>query len=905
MRIQSGLIVQLRALATVGLIAGGAGLRQFPSVQLGARQARKDITFADIAPVVARHCVTCHRPNGMAPFSLLTYDDVKKHAAQIAKATESREMPPWLPEPGYGSFADERRLTPDEIGVFGRWVEAGAPEGLPSEVLSPSGPAEGWQLGEPDLIVSTGNPYTLPIGGTDVYRNFVIPIPVSETRYVRVVELRPDNPRVVHHARMLIDRTGVSRQLDEEDPEPGYDGMLVDEAQFPDGHFLGWSPGKLSSSEFDELPWVLERGTDLVVQMHLRPTTKPETIHAAVGFYFSDRKPERTPFVLALESKTIDIPPGQKNYRVEDSYVLPVDVEALRVYPHAHYLGTELKAFATLPDGSRRWLIWIKRWDFNHQDEYRYSEPVFLPKGSVLAMQFSYDNSADNPLNPSRPVRRVTYGPRASDEMGQLLLQVLPSDQKSLATIEGDFARKQLLTRTAGAEQMLRADPSNAALHRSLASCYLQTGKIDEAFTRAQESVRLAPDNPYGHTILGNALAALGRLGEAVGQYRAALRLKPSLAQAHNDLGVALQSLGRIDEAIGEYREALRLRPAQASAHNNLGNALAAKGKAEEAIDQYREALELDPASAEAHNNLGAAFQSSGKLDQAMSHYRLAVAISPDYAEAFNNLGTLLRRQEKLEEALECYRRALHLKPVYPEVQNNLGDVLLAQGQSDEAINHLREALRLRPDYALAHNNLGLALASKGRVDDAVEEYEKALHLKPDYAEAHCNLANAFASRGQLDDAAAHLHNALRLNPDYAEARGNLGVVFTLTGNFDEAIQQFREALRLKPDWPAPMAGLAWALATDPDKQASDANEAIRLAERAADMTAHRNAVIMDTLAAAYAAAGQFEQAVPTAEAALSLAINDKNTELSARVRQRIELYRQRKPYRDARGRAR
>jgi tetratricopeptide (TPR) repeat protein len=816
---------------------------------------------------------------------------------RIAQVIRDREMPPWLPEPGYGRFANERRLTAREIRMILRWVNEGAAEGNPSSSLSPPQLAESWQLGVPDLVITTGKPYVLAAGRGDVYRNFVIPIPVSSAHYVRAVELRPDNPAVVHHARMLIDRTGVSRQLDEADGEPGYDGMLVDEAQFPDGHFLGWSPGKLLPSDDDDFPWLLDRGTDLIVQLHLRPTSKPEAIGASIGFLFTHRAPARTPFVVTLESKTIDIPPGDKSYLVEDSYALPVDVEVLRVYPHAHYLGKELKAFATLPDGSRRWLIWIKRWEFNHQDEYRYAEPVFLPKGTVIAMQFAYDNSSGNPVNPNHPPRRVIYGPKASDEMAQLLLQVLPSDRDGLAVLEGSVARKQLLTRIAGAEQLLRTDPASARLHRFLATCYLQSGRVDDAFAHALESLRLAPNDAYGHTTLGNALAAQGKSTDAVRQYRAALQLQPSLAEVHNDLGVALQSLGRLDEAISEYREALRLRPAQTSAHNNLGNALTAQGKIEQAIDQYHAALELDPSSAEAHNNLGGAFQAAGQVEEAMSHYRQAVAISPEYAEAFNNLGTLFRQRGRLAEAVDCYRQALRIKPAYAEAQNNIGDALLAHGQTKDAIEHLREALRLRPNYALAHNNLGLALGSEGRVGEAIDEYRRALQVRPDYAEAHCSLANALASRGQLDDAIAHLREALRFKPEYAEALGNLGAVLTLTGSFDDASTQFREALRLKPDWPPAMAGLAWILATHPDKDARNPHEAVGLALRAAEMTARRSAVIVDTLAAAYAAAGQFERAVTTAEAALSIAIMSTNEDLAARIRQRLELYRQHTSY--------
>ena len=198
-------------LGLAGLLHGAAGS---PRVQGGTAGTSSTVTFSkDVAPIVFAKCVTCHRPSGSAPFSLLTYDEVKGRAVQIAAAIERRIMPPWPPEPGHGEFIGNRRLSDDQIATIKRWVDGGAVEGDAS--LLPARPSWSgrWQLGEPDLIVQTGT-YTLRETGDDMYRNFVLPIPGNETRYVKAWEFLPGNTRVVHHATMQFDTAGVSRPVE-------------------------------------------------------------------------------------------------------------------------------------------------------------------------------------------------------------------------------------------------------------------------------------------------------------------------------------------------------------------------------------------------------------------------------------------------------------------------------------------------------------------------------------------------------------------------------------------------------------------------------------------------------------------------------------------------------------------
>src|SRR5438094_362952 len=321
------------------------------------------VSFNDIAPIVWRRCTTCHRPGAIGPFSLATYEDVKRRATQIKIVTARRIMPPWKPEPGKGDFESERRLTDSELEQIQRWIADGAIEGdskdLPPMPAQPA--AEAWQLGTPDLVVRMPEAYTVAAGGTDVFRTFVLPIALPRARFVRALEFRPGTARVVHHANIGVDRTRSSRQLDLKDPEPGYVGGMVPDARYPEGQLLGWTPGQAAHPVPPGTAWRLEPGSDLVVQLHMQPTGKPETLQVSVGFYFTDEAPSRTPLGLRLGSETIDIPPGARDYVVADRYVLPVDADVLAVQPHAHNLARRMEAGATLPDGTTRSAICISR----------------------------------------------------------------------------------------------------------------------------------------------------------------------------------------------------------------------------------------------------------------------------------------------------------------------------------------------------------------------------------------------------------------------------------------------------------------------------------------------------------------------------------------------------------------
>jgi hypothetical protein len=330
------------------------------------------------------------------------------------------------------------------LGLIQQWVADGAPEGDTADLPAVPLWTDGWQLGPPDLVVTMPETYTLPADGKDIYRNFVIPVASSKDRHVRALEFRADT-KAIHHAFLRLDRSYQCRKMDAQDKEPGFGGMETPiGAEDMGGHFMSWQPGRGPTRIPEGLAFTLPAGADLVLQFHMQPTGKPEPIRPSIGFYFTDQAATNKPMKLSLSSFAIDIPANSSNFAIEDSYLLPVDVDLLAVLPHTHYLGKRLEGYAILPDGARQDLLLIKDWDFNWQSDYRFVHPVALPKGTRLAMRYIFDNTTNNVRNPNHPPIRVKYGLQSTDEMGELWFQVLTRNKNDFVKLEDDLTRRGL-----------------------------------------------------------------------------------------------------------------------------------------------------------------------------------------------------------------------------------------------------------------------------------------------------------------------------------------------------------------------------------------------------------------------------------------------------------------------------
>ena len=579
-----------RVLACVISAAGLASCRDAPA------PASSPTYAADIAPILGAKCAGCHRTGQGAPFTLLSYQDAHRRARAIADVTSAREMPPWLPEPNDPPFIGERRLSGAEIATLRRWAETGAAQGETGS--RPPAPAQGseWQTGTPDLVLRPLKPFQLPSqsasSGNDVFRNLVIRTALPADRFVRTVEFSPGTASI-HHAVLHLDPTSASRQLDGRDGRPGFDGMGGPGTEEPDGHFVGWAPGRGPIVSAEGRPWRLARNTDLVLELHLIPGELPQSVLPAVALFFDTAPAQDAPVMMKMGDVAIDIPPGRSDYAITDRYVLPVDVKVLSLYPHAHYLGREMEVRATPPGGAARTLLHIKRWSFHWQQDYRYVSPVTLPKGTTIDMRFTYDNSDGNAENPHHPPVRVTSGPRSTDEMGNLLLQLVPAS----ATDRSQLMQSLLAHAVA-------VNPRSARAHNELGAALLQAGKSVDAVRHFRDATQLSPDDPYLQFNLGKALAAAGSGSDAVRAFQRALALNPDFADAHDELGVLLFAAGRLNEAIAHLRKAVDLAPGSAVAHSDLGGALAQAGRRDEALQHIRRALALDPGNTAAQENL-------------------------------------------------------------------------------------------------------------------------------------------------------------------------------------------------------------------------------------------------------------------------------------------------------------
>jgi Flp pilus assembly protein TadD len=710
------------------------------------RASEAPVTFnRQIAPILYKNCTTCHHPGGGGPFSLLTFDDARRRGQQIMQVTASRYMPPWLPEHGYGDFEDERRLTSEEITLIQKWVSTGMARGEAAD--SPPDPHydETWTLGKPDLVLSVERPSTLPASGSDIFLNFVLPYPLNQTHYVRAMEIRPGTPQVVHHANVLIDRTGSWRRQHPDNWRDGVPGMelIVDAGNTfdPDSHFLFWKPDTPALIEPVGMPWRLDPGNDLILNMHLKPSGKPETVAAQIGLYFTATPPSKQPILLQLEhDSALNIPPGAREFIVEDQLKLPVDVDVLGIYPHAHYLGKDLQAYAILPNGQKTWLIWIRNWDIDRQSVYRYRKPVFLPKGTTIHMHYIYDNSRENVHNPHDPPIRVRAGNRSVDEMGHLWLQVLPVNTSP------NSLDPRLLLEAAWMENRLRKEPRDTLALYNLAAAKTSEDNYARAVQIYKQVVEINPKDARAWNGLGVAMENTGDWQGAQQAFQKASDADPTLIDAIFNRGKSQLDHGQISEADQSFRAVLRQSPNDASAHSGLAQALLKEENEEAAESEFAASLRIDSQNLDALEGLGQVALSQGQSAQAAEYLERAAQRAPNDSILRQQLAIAYAQLQRFSDAIQQLQQAQHLSPNDPQVHATLSQVYSANGQLPEAIAEEQEALRLNAADADGWNNLGVLEARAGNSAMARDDFEHALRIAPDHGPAKANLARLGAA---------------------------------------------------------------------------------------------------------------------------------------------------------------
>ncbi|HEX4567250.1 MAG TPA: tetratricopeptide repeat protein [Vicinamibacterales bacterium] len=617
------------AIGAALLLAAGCG--QKPAARPSAPTFDKDI-----APIVFANCAPCHRPGQVAPFSLLTYADVVKHADNVVRETSKRHMPPWLPDPGDFPIIGERRLRQDQIDLFRRWLDGGMKEGDAADLPRRPEWRDAWQLGTPDAVLTAPKPFVLKPGTEDVYRNLILHSSYQSVMYVQAVEFSTGGAPI-HHAVVRVDRTGGSRARDSKDGQPGFDGMAWENVQDPDGQFIGWAPGRGPIESPRGMPWRLDPGADLVVELHMLPVKKAAVIQPAIALYLTETPPADTPVTVTMSTKTIDIPAGKADYTITDTYELPVSVDLLSVYPHAHYLGKDMLVTATMADGSTKRLLHIPQWSFHWQQDYRYVTPIPLAAGTRITMKYTYDNSNGNEDNPHKPPVRVQLGPKSTDEMSQLGLQLLTKSRADAARLVHDFDERDILANIALGEMRVRDAPGSADDRAFLGGSYLDAERYADALPHLEAAVRLNPRLATAHADLGTVLLAQGNRGAALDHLRRAASLAPRDAKIVFNLGNAL-SVPSPAAAASQYARALEINPSFADAHVNLGNLLFRQGRLAEALPHFARGAALQPGSAVVLTDYGSALAAAGRYGEALVQIRAALALNPDYVPARDDL---------------------------------------------------------------------------------------------------------------------------------------------------------------------------------------------------------------------------------------------------------------------------
>jgi mono/diheme cytochrome c family protein len=425
----------------------------------------------DVAPIVFENCASCHRPGQAAPFSLLNYSDTKKRGKLIAEVTQTRLMPPWKADKGDVAFRNERHLTDAQIATLRKWVDAGMPEGDSAKAPAPPKFEADWPLGKPDLVVKMPKAFKVPAEGRDIYRDFAVALNLKEDKWVKAIDFRPSASSVVHHTLFFVDSTGTAAKREADSGQvglPGGMGGRFGNAKEKKGGGLlgalgglgglggeggpeaasrglgGWALGAQARLLPDGLAYRVTKGSDLILSTHFHPSGKAEEEASTVALYFADKAPTKrftgiqVPFGFGILAG-IDIPAGKKDFAIEDSYVLPVDVRAFGVSAHAHYIAKTFQVTATPPEGKAKTLLKISDWDFGWQEQYQFQDYVDLPKGTKLAARITYDNSAGNPHNPTSPPRRVRWGKESTDEMGSITLQVVAAKEEEFKTLQDNY----------------------------------------------------------------------------------------------------------------------------------------------------------------------------------------------------------------------------------------------------------------------------------------------------------------------------------------------------------------------------------------------------------------------------------------------------------------------------------
>jgi hypothetical protein len=385
--------------------------------------AQNPVWSTDIAPVLFNKCASCHRPNGIGPFSLLTYNDASSRAGSIANSVQNKHMPPWPPDPSFSRLAHERLLSQQEITKISQWLQAGVPQGDPN--LAPPQPifnTNGDLPGTPDLAIKIPT-YTSTALSGDVYQCFVIPSGLATDKFITAFEAVPGNRPIVHHVLVYADTTGNCAQLDAATTEPGYTsfgGVGEGSAKL----LGGWVPGTAPLTFPQGFGVRLPKNADIVIQVHYPHGSNGQKDSTNVNFFFSTAGNMRNVSIDPVLNHATNITPAlvipaNQTKSFTEQFQVPnfFNVSVLGIAPHMHLIGRKIDCFGVTPQGDSIKFVKINNWDFHWQGFYMLRQIKKVPGGTMLYSNAFYDNTSNNPFNPSNPPKNVIAGESTTDEM--------------------------------------------------------------------------------------------------------------------------------------------------------------------------------------------------------------------------------------------------------------------------------------------------------------------------------------------------------------------------------------------------------------------------------------------------------------------------------------------------------
>jgi Copper type II ascorbate-dependent monooxygenase, C-terminal domain len=394
----------------------------FYSISFGQK-----INFTEhIAPIIHQNCSPCHREGEAGPFSLITFNEVRAKGKFIHKVTETKYMPPWKAEVGFGEFKNERVLQEKDILLIKNWVKSGMNEGPKKKFIYPSFNTNS-QLGIPDLTLKVSELFKIPQQNKEEFYLFSLPTNLVENKKIKAIEFRPGNKKLVHHARISVDSTQIMRVTNGksiDDPSIG----AFSNVQMKEDYWYGWVPGTNPIEYPNGTAKILPKNSDLLFNIHYAPNTKAEVDQSSINIFYEKGKIEheiKTAIIAEnyIQNKPFYIKPDTIITFFSRTEPLGYPINIVSVQPHMHQIGKKLRAYCITPDGDLIPLVKINDWDFNFQQTYQFKEVLKVPIGSVIYLEGTFDNTTSNPLNPNRPSKAITYGWKTTEEMLDLIIQ--------------------------------------------------------------------------------------------------------------------------------------------------------------------------------------------------------------------------------------------------------------------------------------------------------------------------------------------------------------------------------------------------------------------------------------------------------------------------------------------------